>query len=388
MHIPRPAHVARLERLLRERTVVAILGPRRVGKTTLARQVAAGRRGPVAFFDLEDRRDLARLDEPTLALEPLRGLVVLDEIQRRPDLFPVLRVLADRPGPPARFLILGSASPALLRQGSETLAGRIAFHELPGLDLAEVGPAELPRLWFRGGFPESYLARSARAAEDWRRDFVQTFLERDLPQLGVSIPARTLERFWTMLAHWHGQIWNGSEFARSFGISHTTVRSYLDLLAGALVVEELPAWAENLGKRVVRAPKVYLADSGILHTLLGLPTPADLARHPKLGASWEGFLLGQVVRALRARRNERYFWATHAGAELDLLIVRGNLRLGFEFERTDTPRVTPAMRSALATLRLRRLDLVHAGRDTFPLGPRIRAVAAADLLRALTPLRD
>lgn len=344
MLIDRPAHHARIERLLREHPVVALLGARQVGKTTLARDIARRRRSATTIFDLEDPRDLAQLDEPTLALGMARWLVVLDEIQHRPDLFAVLRVLADRPRTPARFLVLGSASPHLLRQSSETLAGRIAFHELHGLDLEEVGEQQLDRLWYRGGFPRSYRARSHRESDEWRRDFIRTFLERDLPQLGAALPARRLDRFWTMLAHCHGQTWNASEFARSFGVSHTTVRKYLDLLTGAFVVRQLRPWAENVGKRVVKSPKVYVADSGILHALLGLPTPRDVLRHPKLGASWKSFMLGQVARALRAHPEECFFWATHSGAELDLLVVRGSRRLGFEFKRTDTPSVTPSMR--------------------------------------------
>ena len=385
MKIPRSGHLRRVARLLREHPVVAVLGARQVGKTTLARDLGRRRRA-VARFDLEDPRDVARLAEPTLALEGLRGLVVLDEIQRRPDLFPVLRVLADRPRAPARFLVLGSASPELLRQGAETLAGRIAFYELPGFDVAEVGPARLERLWLRGGFPRSFLAASDRASAEWRRDFIRTFIERDLPQLGLGLPPPAVERFWTMLAHYHGQVWNGSEFARSFGVSHVTVRRYLDFLTAAFVVEQVRPWAENVGKRVVKSPKVYVADSGLLHALLGLATAEDVARHPKLGASWEGFLLAQVAARLGARREERFFWATHAGAELDLLVVRGRRRLGFEFKRSDAPRLTPGLRSALETLGLDRLDVVHVGRATFPLAPRVRAVAARDLLRAIRPL--
>jgi predicted AAA+ superfamily ATPase len=385
--LDRAEHCREIERLLKERPVVAILGARQVGKTTLASLVMQRRRGRTAFFDLEDPRTLARFEEPTLTLEPLRGLAVLDEVQNRPDLFPVLRVLADRPRTPARFLVLGSASPELLRQGSESLAGRIGFHEVGGFDLEEVGSGNLSRLWFRGGFPRSYLARSHRESEDWRRDFARTFLERDLPRLGIAIPPSTLSRFWTMLAHYHGQVWNASEFARSFGVSHTTVQKYLDLLSGMFVVRQLRPWSENVGKRVVKTSKVYLSDSGLLHTLLGLDTPESVEAHPKVGASWEGFLLEQVIRRLRARREECYFWATHAGAELDLLIVRGRRKLGFELKRTDAPRATRSMMSALESLRLERLYVLHAGRDTFDLGRNVRAVAASDLLKELRPLR-
>jgi hypothetical protein len=385
--VDRREHLTDLGRLLRERPVVALLGARQVGKTTLARELVRRRAGPTTFFDLEDRRDLARLDEPMLALANLRGLVVLDEIQQRPDLFSTLRVLADRPRTPARFLVLGSASPDLLRQGSETLAGRIAFYELSGFDLKEVGVRNLNRLWFRGGLPRAYLARSHRASEEWRLDFVRTFLERDMPRLGVRIPAPSLERFWTMLAHYHAQVWNASEFARSFGVSHTTIRKYLDILANAFVVVQLQPWAENVGKRVVKSPKIYIADTGMLHALLGIGTPEQLERHPKLGASWEGFALAQTIRALRARKNECFFWATHAQAELDLLVVSGKRRVGFEFKRTDSPRLTPSIKSAFETLRLQRLDVVHAGEKSFLLAPKVRAVAASRLFDEITPLR-
>jgi hypothetical protein len=362
---------------------VALLGARQVGKSTLARQLAAERKGSVRFFDLEDSRDVLELESPMLALEPLRGLVVLDEVQLRPGLFPTLRVLADRPRAPARFLVLGSATPDLLRQGSETLAGRIAFYELPGFDLSEVGVAKLDSRWFRGGFPRSFLARSNAASAAWRRDFIKTFLARDIAGLGSTIPAATLERFWAMLAHYHGQLWNGAELGRSFGVSHTTVRSYLDLLTGTYVVEQLQPWVENLGKRLVKSPKLYIGDSGLAHSLLAIESPQQLLRHPKLGASWEGFVIGELRRKLAARREECFFWATHSGAELDLLVVRGRTRMGFEVKRTDTPRVNASMNSALESLRLERLDVVHAGPRTFALTPRIRAVAARDLLTAI-----
>ncbi len=366
--------------------MVGILGARQVGKTTLARELVAGRAEPATFFDLEDPSDLARLGEPMLALRDLRGLVVIDEVQRRPDLFPVLRVLADRPERPARFLVLGSASPDLLRQSSESLAGRIYYHELGGFALDEVGVSARDRLWLRGGFPSSFLAESDAASAEWRRGFVRTFVERDLPQLGVAIAPETLRRFWTMVAHYHGQVWNGAELARAFGISEPTVRRYLDLLTSALVLRRLQPWFENLGKRQVRSPKVYVADSGLLHTLLNLETRESLEGHPKVGASWEGFALCELLVRLGARPEESYFWATHAGAELDLLVVRGGDRLGFELKRTDAPRLTPSIRTALADLKLDRLDVIHAGEHTFPLGERVRAVALGRLYEDLEPL--
>jgi predicted AAA+ superfamily ATPase len=384
--VERTRHREELQGLLERHPVVAILGARQVGKTTLARQLAVGFDGPVSFFDLEDPTDLARLAEPMLALRDLRGLIVIDEVQRRPDLFPVLRVLADRMERTARFLILGSASPELLQQTSESLAGRIFYYELGGFDLDEVGVAARERLWLRGGFPRSFLAEPDRASAKWRRGFVRTFLERDLPGLGIQVPPEALRRFWTMIAHYHGQVWNGAELARAFGVSAMTVRRYLDLLTSALVLRQLSPWFENLGKRQVKSPKVYVADSGLLHTLLNLETREDVEGHPKVGASWEGFVLREVVERLGARPEEIFFWATHAGAELDLLVVRGQRRLGFELKRTAAPRMTPSIRTALDDLRLERVDVVYPGEHTFPLTERVRALALPRLYEDLEPL--
>jgi uncharacterized protein len=384
--IERNDDLGALRQALRNYPVVAIIGARQVGKTTLARELARGRK-PATFFDLERPADLARLADPMLALEPLQGLVVLDEIQRRPGIFPVLRVLADRRRAPARFLVLGSASPELLRQTSESLAGRIHYHLLGGLSLHDVGVANANRLWLRGGFPRSYIASSEAGSFRWRRDFIRTFLERDLPQLGVNVASDTMLRFWTMLAHYHGQIWNASEFARSFGVSESTVRSYLDKLASALVVRQLRPWHENLGKRQVKSPKVYLNDAGLLHALLNIRTLTDLESHPKVGASWEGFGIEQFARAVGAEPDECHFWATHAGAELDLLIVRGARRIGVEFKRTTAPAITPSMRHALADLRLSELVIIHAGPQSFDLAPKARAVALTRLLDDARPLR-
>jgi hypothetical protein len=367
--------------------VVAILGTRQVGKTTLARQFLADHPGPATVFDLEDPIDLGRLENPMLVLRELTGLVVIDEVQRRPDLFPILRVLADRPDLPARFLVLGSAGPDLLKQSSESLAGRIAYMDLEGFTLNEVGEQALGALWLRGGLPRSFLADSDAASFDWRRNFVQTFLERDLAQLGIRIPATTLRRFWTMIAHYHGQVWNGAELARAFGVTGTTVGRYLDVLTGALVVRQLLPWYENLQKRQVKAPKIYVADSGLLHTLLGLETKIDLEGHPKVGASWEGFGISEVVSRLGARPEECYFWATHSGAELDLLVVRGRRRFGFEFKHTDAPRMTRSTHTALDDLKPDRLDVVHAGPHTFPLAEKVRALALVRVSEDLEPLR-
>lgn len=368
---------------LKAAPVVALLGPRQCGKTTIARELAGG--GRATYLDLENPADLARLGEPMLALGPLKGLIVIDEVQRRPDLFPVLRVLADRRPLPARFLVLGSASPELLRQSSETLAGRVRFVEMGGFSLDEAGAQHWRRLWARGGFPRSYLARSEAESLRWREDFIRTFLERDLPQLGVRVPAARMRRFWTMLAHYAGGIWNGSEIGRSLGDAHTTVRNHLDLLAAALVVRVLQPWHENLGKRQVKAPKVYVRDTGLLHALLGVPDMPSLESHPKLGASWESFVIEQVLA--RAAAREAYYWRTQAGAELDLLLLTGGKRIGVEVKYGDAPALTKSMKSALADLRLDRLFVVHAGTARFPLGRKVEALPLEDCLRELAKLR-
>lgn len=372
--------------LLNQNPVVGIVGARQVGKTTLAQQFAAQINNSVFYYDLENPEDTARLTDPMLVLKPHKGLVVIDEIQRMPDIFPILRVLADRPRTPARFLILGSASPALMQKSSETLAGRIAYHHLKGFSLDEVTIEKHTDLWLRGGFPRSFLARNHKESHEWRRNFISTFLERDLPQLGISIRSSTLRRFWSMLAHYHGQVWNASEFGRSFAVADTTVRNYLDILTAALVMRQLLPWHENISKRQVKSPKVYLSDTGILHSLLNVRTLRDLEGHPKLGASWESFVIEQIIRRLQVHPEECFFWATYSGAELDLLIVRGRKKIGFEVKRTSSPRITPSMRRALEDLKLNRLEVVHAGEETFPLGNKIRAVALQNLLADLNPL--
>ncbi len=378
--ISRPDHTAAILRRLRNFPVVALLGARQIGKTTLAQLVAREYKKSTHRFDLEDPIDLARLEDPMLALADLRGLIIIDEVQRRPNLFPVLRVLADRKPKPARFLVLGSASPDLLRQSSESLAGRIAYYELPGLSLSEIGPARLQNLWLRGGFPPSFLARSHGDSLLWRDNFVQTFLERDLPQLGIRVPSPTLRRFWTMLAHWHAQTWNASEFGRSFGVSDNAVRNYLDILSSALVIRQLKPWHANISKRQVKSPKIYIRDSGLLHALLQIQTKTDLDRHPKVGASWEGFIVEQLVTHLAVNDEHIFFWATHAGAELDLFVSQGRRRRGFEIKRTTTPRITPSVNAAIDALDLHEVTIMHAGDRTFPLGRKIRAVAASRLI--------
>jgi predicted AAA+ superfamily ATPase len=377
--IGRHQDLDRINDLLTRHPVVGIVGARQVGKTTLARALADQHAEPVTYFDLENPGDLARLQDPMLALRDLRGLVAIDEVQRAPDLFSVLRVLADRSDLAARFLVLGSASPDLLRQSAESLAGRIVYHELRGLGMADTGIDSLDNLWLRGGFPRSFLAESEAASNEWRQGFIRTFLERDLPQLGIDVAAQTMRRFWIMMAHGHGQTWNASELSRSFGVSDVTVRRYLDHLTSALVIRQLQPWHENLSKRQVKAPKIYIADSGLLHSLLNLPERDDVESHPKVGASWEGFMLQEIVTRLGVRPEECYFWATHTGAELDLLVVRGRRRLGFEIKRTVAPKVTKSIHIASADLKLERLDVIYAGTETFPLANGIRAVGAQKL---------
>jgi len=384
--IKREKELARLRELIMRHRVVGIIGSRQVGKTTLAKMLCDQWPDPVFFFDAENPEDAARLADPMLTLKNLQGLIVIDEIQRLPGLFAVLRVLADRAPQPARFLVLGSASPELLRQTSESLAGRIVYHEIGGLSLQEVGMDRHETLWFRGGMPRSYLASSTAESHEWRRGYIRTFLEKDLPQLGIHVSADTMRRFWTMLAHYHGQIWNASEFGRSFGVADTTVRGYLDRLTSALVVNQLLPWHENISKRQVKTPKVYIRDSGILHTLLNLHTPTDVTGHPKLGASWEGFILDQLIRHLGAEREECFFWATHGGAELDLLVVRGNQRSGFEIKHTSSPKLTPSMRHAVGDLKLDRLTVIHAGEHEFALAENIVAVPLQNLLKSIHPL--
>jgi uncharacterized protein len=385
--IDRELHARHITGLLKRFPVVAILGARQVGKTTLANLIVPAISERSTRFDLEDPADLARLADPMLALQSLTGIVVLDEVQRRPQLFPILRVLADRRPIRARFLVLGSAAPDLLRQSAETLAGRIAYYELPGLALREVGEKQADRLWVRGGFPRSFLARSERDSMEWRQSFIRTFLERDLPSLGVNVAADTMRRFWSMLAHYHAQLWNASEIGRSFGVADTTVRSYLDKLTDALVVRQLKPWHENLGKRQVKAPRIYVRDSGLLHALLNLPTQRDIEGHPKLGASWEGFVIDQIVQQLGVRPDEIYYWRTHTGAELDLLIVRGKVRLGFEVKRTVAPAMTPSMRSAMQDLKLKSLTVVHAGEASFPMDKNVVAVSSSELTGKIHALK-
>ena len=378
--IAREFHLKNLNGLLEQFPVVALIGARQVGKTTLARMFMQQLDGDVHYFDLESTEDLARLSDAMLTLSPLNGLIILDEIQRRPETFPTLRVLADRHPSQAKFLILGSATPSLLKQSSESLAGRIAYYELPGLIMSEVSEPEYDQLWLRGGFPMSYTAISDKKSYLWRRNFVQSFLERDIPQFGISIPSSTLDRFWSMVAHYHAQVWNGAELARAFGISHTTVRRYLDLLESTFMLRSLKPWMGNIKKRQVKSPKLYFRDTGMLHYMLGISTRAELERHPKIGASWEGHIIENVIQALEVEDRHCFFWATHTGAELDLVIEKGGELRGIEVKRTSAPRITPSMKSALSDLNLTQLDVIHAGDKTFSLNERIRAISASRIL--------
>lgn len=379
--IRRKAHLAELRALLKQFPVVCLLGARQVGKTTLARQLADDVKGPVTHYDLEDPDDLAKLSDAAFALRAHRGLVVLDEIQRRPELFPLLRVLADERPRRRRFLLLGSAAPHLLKQSSESLAGRIAFLELPGFSMAEVSPDRWSRLWLRGGFPSSFLARSDVESSTWRRSFRQTFVERDLPtlELPYTPAAPAISRLWSMLSHVHAELLNWSELGRSMGVSDLTVKRYVDVLDGALMVRQLKPWHENISKRQVKSPKLYFRDSGMLHLQLGVQTGADLESHPRVGASWEGFIIEQVRQRLGAAPEDCFFWRTENGAELDLLVHRRGRRLGFEIKRTASPSVTPSMRSALTDLGLSRLHVIHAGTETYALTPNVTALSWRDL---------
>jgi predicted AAA+ superfamily ATPase len=375
--IPRPDALERIARALHLHPIAALLGPRQCGKTTLARVYAE--RELSTYFDLENPVDTRRLSVPLRALEGLSGLVVIDEVQRQPALFELLRVLVDRPGNQARFLLLGSASPQLVKGVSESLAGRIGFIDLTVFNLNEVGTEQRDRLWVRGGFPRSFLAEDEGASMAWREDFTRTFLERDIPQLGISIPSETLRRFWTMVAHYHGQVWNAAEFARSLGTAENTARRYLDILSGAYMLRILPPWFENMSKRQVKAPKIYIRDTGILQTLLQLRTLADLQGHPKVGASWEGFALEQVIAAFETR--DAYFWSTHAGAELDLLVITEGRRFGFEFKYADAPGRSRSMLVALNDLKLESLWIIYPGDQEYPVDDKITALPLGEIGR-------
>ena len=373
---PRDNYMRQIETALRRSPVTALLGPRQCGKTTLARLF--GNRLSATYFDLESERDVRRLANPELVLGELRGLVVLDEIQRLPALFNVLRVLADRPDADARFLILGSASPDLVRGVSESLAGRVEFVELAGFDLSETGVERWRRLWLRGGSPRSYLAESDADSMAWHDGFLRTFLERDIPQLGIATPAAAMRRFWTMLAHWHGQTWNATELGRAMSATDKTMRRYLDLLTGTFMVRQLQPWFQNVAKRQVKAPKVYVRDLGILHTLLDIPNEAALLSHPKVGASWEGFVIEQVLRALQPAN--AWFWAAHGGGEVDLLVTIEGRRIGFEVKFNEAPTVTRAMHNVVDTLQLKHLFVVCPTPHAYPVAERVSVLPVTQVV--------
>ena len=373
--IKRTKLIQKVQKAIRRNRVVVLLGPRQCGKTTLAREFLSAEEKN--YFDLEDTDDLTRLEDAKSELAGLRGLVVIDEIHRRPELFPLLRVLSDRKPLPAKFLILGSASPALLKQSSESLAGRVETIFMSGFSLAEATHRKLNTHWFRGGFPHSFLARTNEISYAWRKEFVQTFLERDVPQMGLNIPAPMFRRFWTMLAHSHGQIWNAADPASSLGISQPTVRKYLDHLDHLLMVRQLQPWHENLGKRQVKAPKVYVRDSGLLHLLLGIQNEKEFKDHPKRGASWEGYVIEELFKQVQP--DDAYFWATHNRAELDLLFLKNGRKIGFEIKLSGRPSLTPSMRIAVHDLKLDKLFVIYPGKENYDLGERIRVISIFDL---------
>ncbi len=361
---------------LESNRVVALIGARQCGKTTLARELVPLE--SINYYDLENPISLAMLDQPMTALEKLSGLVVIDEIQRRPDLFPILRVLADREKLPASFLILGSASPELLRQSSDSLAGRIAYLSMSGFSLEEVGAKEQDQLWRRGGFPRSFLASDEKTSNNWRRDFINTFLERDIPQFGFSIPATSLYRFWSVLANYHGQVWNASEAARTVNISENSARRYVDLLQDLFMIRLLQPWHANIGKRQIKSPKLYFRDTGLLHALLGIQTEKDLNLHPRSGASWEGFVIEEVIKAVNP--DEVYFWGAHSGAELDLLLFKDGKRIGVECKRMDAPRITPSMKAAMQDLDLSELIVLYPGAKPYSLTEKIKVIPLSELM--------
>lgn len=382
--IERVKHTKNILKLLKQFPVVAIIGARQVGKTTIARHISSKRKNRSHWFDLEDPTDIARLQEPMLAFKDLEGLTIIDEAQQAPELFRTLRVLVDqRKQQPVQFLLLGSAAMSLRNHSAETLAGRIAYYELGGFSLDEIPSGRQRQLWLRGGLPRSFLAGSDHSSSEWREQFIRTFLERDLPQFGVHVAPQTLRRFWMMLAHYHGTIWNASELARSFGVSPKTINNYLDILSSTFVVRQLQPWHVNIGKRQVKAPKIYLTDSGLLHQLLGQKNMDQLEGHPKVGASWEGFAMDQLLRILQIPSEQAFFWATHSGAELDLFVTYRGRRMGFEFKRTLAPQKTRSMHVAMKTLQLDSLHMIYPGKKEFPLGQNIYALPLTHIVNLL-----
>ncbi len=369
----------KIEFLFSVTPLVCILGPRQCGKTTLAREYLKTLSGPVHYFDCENPQDLTSLESPLLTLSSLNGIIVIDEVQNLPEIFPILRVLADQEDFDGKFLILGSASRDLLRQSSETLAGRISYLELTPLSATEVDG--LQKLWIQGGYPNAFL-NSGEKSMAWRQGYITTYLEKDIPNLGINIPPRTLRRFWMMLTHYHGQIFNASEIGKSLGVAHTTARHYLDILTSTFMIRELEPWYENIGKRQVKSPKVYFRDSGIYHALLGIDNYQSILRHPKLGASWEGFALEEILRYHKVNQEEAFFWSVHNQAELDLLLFKDTRRLGFEFKYADAPRLTKSMVSVLEMLKLDELTVVYPGKKNYKLTEEIQCVGLDNFLQS------
>lgn len=376
----RPDFLQKIDRFFKTHPVVVLLGPRQCGKTTLARMVCKKEENfsRENYFDLENPADVQRLAEPMMTLSPLKGLIVIDEIQKVKELFPILRVIVDQDNLDKRFLILGSASRELIHQTSETLAGRSAFIEITPFSYSEVDNKQ--KLWVRGGFPKSYLATSDEESDDWRQFYIKTFLEQDIPNLGINIPPQSLRRFWMMLAHYHGNIFNASELGRSFGASDVTIKKYLDILTGTFMVRQLKPWFENISKRQVKAPKIYFRDSGIFHTLMGIENLASLRLSPKFGASWEGFAMEEVIRHYQAADEDCFFWSTYSGAELDLLIVKKGKKIGFEFRCSDAPALTKSMQIAFQDLALDELFVIYPGDVDYSLTDKIQVKAFSKFL--------
>jgi uncharacterized protein len=379
--VRREFFLKKIEANFRVHPICALLGPRQVGKTTLARMYTEQfLPQDTQLFDLENPLDLAQFDNPMLTLSTSKkSFIVIDEVQRKPELFPILRVLVDSPESQKRFLILGSASRELIHQSSETLAGRLGYIELPPFSFFET-KKESKLLWLRGGFPRSYLAENSSDSNLWRQSYITSFLERDIPMLGFDIPPQQIRRFWMMLAHYHGQIFNASELGKSLGLSGHTVKRYLDILSGTFMIRILQPWFENIQKRQVKSPKIYFRDSGVLNALLGIADTTQLETYPRLGSFWEGFALEEIIRLLDAAEDECYFWSTQANAELDLLIIKNGKKIGFEFKYTDTPKITKSMHIALSDLNLDQIIVIYPGSSIFPLSDSITCVGFESIL--------
>jgi uncharacterized protein len=379
MEIRRSKELRILSERLAESPVVAILGPRQCGKTTLAHQFARmNSKTPITFFDFENPQDLAKFDHPLLALQDLSGIIIIDEIQRKPELFPTIRVLVDK-NPKAKYLVLGSASRDLIAQSSESLAGRISYVEMGGFSLDTISVNHMEKLWVRGSFPRSYLAKTNESSFQWRQDFISTFLERDVPNLGIRIPAPSLRRFWMMLSHYHGQIFNASEIGKSLGISDTTARRYLDILSGTFIIRQLQPWYYNTKKRLVKRPKLYFRDSGIINTFLSTVDNTQLMRHPKLGSSWEGFALEQAIQYLNLKEEEVFFWAVHTGAEIDMVFKKNGRLWGIECKYHDAPKMTKSIISAQSELSLEHVWIIYPGKKSYQLNKHTSVIPLSKL---------